>query len=88
MWPDDCVATALVQNEWLQQEQVQSMGELDLKAALIENLKKNLDEEIHSVPELSFRLELLSDFNTIHYILGKNLTRKVAYVVWPLCIKL
>ena len=51
------MATALVQNGWLSQEQVEEMGETDLKAALIEKLNKHLDDEIHSVPELSYRLE-------------------------------
>ena len=60
--PGDCVAKALVQNQWLQQEQVQNMGEMDLKSALIENLNKHLDEEIHSVPELSYRKEMLCAF--------------------------
>ena len=59
MWPDDCVATALVQNEWLEQEQVHNMAEMDRKSALIENLNKHLNGEIHSVPELSYRKENL-----------------------------
>ena len=59
MWPDDCVATALVQNEWMEQEQVHNMAEMDRKSALIENLNKHLNGEIHSVPELSYRKENL-----------------------------
>ena len=62
MLQDNCLASALVQNEWLAEEEVQSMAEVDLKAALIENLNKNLDQEIHSVPELSFRL-VMFEFN-------------------------
>ena len=37
---------------------MRDMGETDLKAALIENLNKHLDDEIHSVPELSYRFLL------------------------------
>ena len=37
------------------------MGEIDLKAALIENLNKHIDGSTHSVPELSYRSGHLSE---------------------------
>ena len=52
----ECIAIALLQNGWIAQEELQAMGETDLKAALIMHLNNHLDSEIHSIPELSYRL--------------------------------
>ena len=54
----DCLDTALVQNEWLGVEQLSKLVQLDRKAALIENLNKHLDRDVHSLPELSYRLNI------------------------------
>ena len=58
---DDCAASALLHNHWLSQHQVDNLGEIDLKAALIENLNKHIDGSTHSVPELSYRSGHLSE---------------------------
>ena len=76
-----CIATALLQNGWIVQDELQAMGETDLKAALIMHLNKHLDSEIHSIPELSYRL-FISIFSTkIQYIfVEKSLIKKVVSV--------
>ena len=51
----NCAGSALLQNGWVSPEQYEAMGESDIKSALIENLHKHLDREIHSLPELSYR---------------------------------
>ena len=52
---ENCAGTALLQNGWISPEEYAGMGESDIKSALIGNLNKHLDSEIHSLPELSYR---------------------------------
>ena len=53
----DCLDLALLENGWLDVEQLGLMSEVDRKTALIENLIKHLDGDVHSLPELSYRLK-------------------------------
>ena len=59
---EDCATTSLAQNGWIGQEHLRDMGGTDQKEALIMNLNNLLDSEIHSVPELSYRLMISVQF--------------------------
>ena len=59
---EDCATTALAQTGWICQEHLRDMGGTDQKEALIMNLNNLLDSEIHSVPELSYRLMISVQF--------------------------
>ena len=48
-------STVLLSTGWASKEQIESMTDIEIKTMLIENLNKNLDEDTHSMPELSYR---------------------------------
>ena len=50
-----CLATALLQNSWSDEESLASMQDADKKNILISKLNKNLNSEIQTLSDLSMR---------------------------------